>query len=156
MIVNRAGELLAANGACDIFFEGVAPDLLEPPLNTRRVALHPAGMAPRVLNFEQWAPHITESLRRECASNPDPALEALLAELEGYVRSAPSGPDHAGFAVPLELRTSGGALRLITTLTSFVTATDVSLSELRLEAFLPADEESSGALNALARRRRSR
>jgi MmyB-like transcription regulator ligand binding domain len=56
MIVHRAGELQAANGACDIFFEGVAPELLEPPLNTRRVALHPAGMAPRVLNFEHWAP----------------------------------------------------------------------------------------------------
>lgn len=153
MIVNRAGELLAANGACDVFFEDVAPELLEPPLNTRRVALHPAGMAPRVLNFEQWAPHVTESLRRECASNPDPALEALLAELEGYVPRAPSGPDHVGFAVPLQLRTGGRALRLITTLTSFATATDVSLAELRLEAFLPADEESTGALNALARSR---
>lgn len=151
MIVNRAGELLAANGACGIFFEGVGPDLLEPPLNTRRVALHPAGMAPRVVNFEQWAPHITESLRRECASNPDPALEALLAELEEYVPRAPSGPDHVGFAVPLQLRTGSGPVRLITTLTSFVTANDVSLAELRLEAFLPADEESTATLNALAR-----
>jgi hypothetical protein len=66
----------------------------------------------------------------------------------------PSGPEHVGFAVPLRLRTSGEELRLITTLTSFVTATDISLAELRLEALLPADEESAGTLNALARRRR--
>jgi hypothetical protein len=69
------------------------------------------------------------------------------------VPRARSGPDHVGFAVPLQLRTGGGTLRLITTLTSFVTATDVSLAELRLEAFLPADEESTCALNALARGR---
>jgi transcriptional regulator with XRE-family HTH domain len=153
MIVNRAGELLGANEACDVFFEDAAPELLEPPLNTRRLALHPAGMAPRVLNFDQWAPHVTDSLRRECARNPDSALEALLAELEGYAPRVPSGPDHIGFAVPLQLRTGGGTLRLITTLTSFVTAMDVSLAEIRLEAFLPADAASTIALNALARGR---
>lgn len=153
MIVNRAGELLAANGACDIFFEDVAAELLEAPMNTRRIALHPAGMAPRVLNFEQWGPHVTEGLRRECAYDWDPALEALLAELEEYVPSIPPGPDHLGFALPLRLRTRGGEMRLITTLTSFVTATDVSLAELRMETFLPADQESAGVLNALARGR---
>jgi transcriptional regulator with XRE-family HTH domain len=154
MIVDRAGGLLAGNAACDVFFEDVAPNLLAPPVNTRRVALHPTGMAPRVVNFEQWAPHVTESLRRECASNPDPALEALLAELEQYVPDVRVAPDHhLGFAVPLLLRTRYGELRLITTLTSFVMATDVSLAELRLEAFLPADLESTEVLNALARGR---
>jgi transcriptional regulator with XRE-family HTH domain len=151
MIVDRAGDLLVANGACQVFFEEVAPELLKPPLNTRRLALHPTGMAPRVLNFEQWAPHVTEGLRRECASNPDPGLAELLGELEGYVPRVPSGPDHVGFAVPLQLRTGGGTLRLITTLTSFATAMDVALAEIRLEAFLPADEETASALNALAR-----
>jgi transcriptional regulator with XRE-family HTH domain len=151
MIVNRSGELLATNAACDIFFEDVAPQLLEPPVNARRVALHPAGMAPRVVNFDQWAPHVTESLRRECAQNPDPALDALLAELERYVPRIPLAPDYVGFAVPLRLRTRRGELKLITTLTSFVTVTDVSLAELRLEAFLPADEESTGVLNGFAR-----
>jgi hypothetical protein len=86
------------------------------------------------------------------------AVDAILAQPDlaptsrrSYVPRAPSGPDQVGFAVPLQLRTGGGALRLITTLTSFATASDVSLAELRLEAFLPADEESTGALNALAR-----
>jgi transcriptional regulator with XRE-family HTH domain len=152
MTVNRTGELLAANAACDVFFEDVAPELLEPPVNTRRVALHPAGMAPRVVNFDQWAPHVSESLRRECARNPDPILEALLAELDGYVPRVPPAPD-LGFATPLRLRTGHGELRLITTLMSFVTATDVSLAELRLEAFLPADRESTDVLYDLARHR---
>jgi transcriptional regulator with XRE-family HTH domain len=153
MIVNRAGDLITANAACDVFFEEVAPELLEPPVNTRRVALHPSGMAPRVLNFDEWAPHITEALRRECAVNPDAALAALLAELDGFVRPARPTPDHGGIAVPLQLRTRRGEMRLITTLTSFVTATDVSLSELRLEAFLPADRRSADLLGDLARHR---
>lgn len=142
MVVNRGGELLATNAACKIFFEDVAPHLLEPPINTRRVALHPAGMAPRIVNLDQWGHHVTESLRRECERNPDPALEALLVELDAYVPRVAVAQDHLGFAVPLRLRTRDGELRLITTLTSFVTATDVSLAELRLEAFLPADRDA--------------
>jgi transcriptional regulator with XRE-family HTH domain len=153
MVVNRAGELLAMNTACEVFFEGVAPELLTPPVNTRRVALHPAGMAVRVVNFDQWAPHITEGLRRECVRNPDAALEALLAELESYVAPVPQTLDQLGVAVPLRLRTEFGELRLITTLTSFVTATDVALAELRLEAFLPADRETADLLTRMASRR---
>jgi transcriptional regulator with XRE-family HTH domain len=153
MMVDRSGMLLAANTACEVFFRDVAPELLEPPVNTRRVALHPAGMACRIVNFEQWAPHVTETLRHECMSNPDPTLESLLAELDGYVARVPPGSDHIGFAVPLGLRIPEGELRLITTLTSFVTATDVSLAELRLEAFLPADRDTADLLNGLARRR---
>lgn len=154
MIVNRGGELVAGNPACDVFFEDVAAELLEPPVNTRRVALHPAGMAPRVVNFDQWARHIIESLRRECARNPDPVLEAQLAELEGYVPRVPTGPDHLGFAMPLRLRTRGGELRLITTLMTFATTTEVALAELRLEAFLPVDQETTDVLHQLARSRR--
>jgi len=153
MIVNRAGELLASNAACEVFFEDVAPGLLEPPVNTRRVALHPQGMARRVVNFDQWAPHVTEGLRHECARNQDRVLEALLDELDGYVRKVRPDHDHLGFAVPLQLRTHLGELKLITTLTSFVTATDVSLSELRLEAFLPADQATTELLTELARSR---
>jgi hypothetical protein len=150
MIVNRTGDLVAANTACDVFFQDVAEELLEPPVNTRRLALHPSGLATRVLNFDQWAHHVTESLRLECERNPDPAMKGLLAELDAYVPPAVAAPDHLGFAVPLRLRTWCGELSLITTLTSFVTATDVSLAELRLEAFLPADQESAAVLGRLA------
>jgi transcriptional regulator with XRE-family HTH domain len=140
MIVNRAGELLLANRACGLFFDDLPPHLLAPPVNTRRVALHPEGLASRIVNFDTWAPHVTDSLQRELRRNPDPRLEALLEELQRYITRAPLPADHLGFAVPLELSTPRGPVSLITTLTTFATATDVLLSELRMEAFLPADD----------------
>lgn len=155
MIVNRLGDLISANDACDVFFVDVAEHLLHPPLNTRRLALHPQGLPRRMINFNEWAPHVTDSLRREWYRNPDPALETLLKELDGYVLSTPVPPNHVGFAVPLELGTRGGILRLITTLTAFTTATDVFLSEIRLEAFLPADDQSADLLRRYADARAS-
>jgi transcriptional regulator with XRE-family HTH domain len=146
MIVNRAGELILANEACDLFFDGLPPHLLATPVNTRRVALHPEGLASRIANFGTWAPHVTESLRRELLHYPDPRLQALLEELEGYVPQSVVSTDHLGFAVPLELSTQDGPVRLITTITTFATATDIFLAELRMEAFLPADDASAERL----------
>jgi hypothetical protein len=108
--------------------------------------LHPEGMASRVHNLSDWGRHILDNLRTRAAGNADPTLDALIAELAGYVPDTPPGPDHIGFAIPLEMQTAGGELRLLTTFTSFATATDVTLSELRLEAFLPADESTADIL----------
>jgi transcriptional regulator with XRE-family HTH domain len=153
LVIDRRGFLHASNRACDVFFEDMDPELLVPPVNALRAALHPRGLAPRVRNFERWAHHITEKLRRERERNPDPGLDELLAELQGYAPRTPPAPDHLGFAVPLELRTSAGDLTLISTVTSFVTATDVVLAEVRMEAFLPRDQRSADVLRDLARRR---
>ena len=150
MIVNRAGELILANDACDLFFENLPAYLLEAPVNTRRVALHPAGLAPRITNFATWAPHVTESLRRDLLHYPDARLQSLLDELDGYVPHRPVPIDHLGFAVPLELCTPDGPVRLITTITTFATATDVFLAELRMEAFLPADDNTAERLRQRA------
>ena len=150
MIVNRASELLLANEACGLFFDNLPAHLLAAPVNTRRVALHPEGLAPRIANFDTWAPHVTQSLQRELRSYPDPRLEALLEELERYITHPPVPTGQLGFAVPLELSTPNGPVRLITTLTTFVTATDVLLSELRMEAFLPADDASAERLRQRA------
>jgi transcriptional regulator with XRE-family HTH domain len=150
MIVNRAGELLLANTACGLFFDDLPPHLLTAPVNTRRVALHPDGLAARIINFDTWAPHVTDSLQRELRRNPDPRLETLLEELKRYVTRAPAPADDFGFAVPLELSTPYGPVRLITTLTTFATATDVLLSELRMEAFLPADDGTAERLRQRA------
>jgi hypothetical protein len=73
-------------------------------------------------------------------------LEELLAELESYLPPLPAETDVLDFAVPLELASADGDLRLITTLTSFATAADVTLAELQLEAFLPADEDTAEVL----------
>jgi MmyB-like transcription regulator ligand binding domain len=152
MVVRPYGVLVDANRAFDLFHEGVEPALLAPPVNVFRLALHPDGVASRVRNLPEWGRHITENLRAQLMRSPDPTLEALLAELEGYLPPLPTEPDVLGFAVPLELTSTDGELRLITTLTSFATAADVTLAELHLEAFLPADETTADVLRKRAER----
>jgi hypothetical protein len=154
VVVRPYGVLVAANAALDVLTNGAAPELLEPPVNVLRLALHPRGVAPRVLNLPEWGRHIIENLRSRALRAPDAALDAFIAELEGYVPALNAGHDHLGFAVPLRLRTSEGELRLITTLTSFATAVDVTLAELELEAFLPADASSAEILQRADRARR--
>jgi transcriptional regulator with XRE-family HTH domain len=150
MVVRPYGEVVAANAALDVLTEGAAAWLLEPPLNVLRLAVHPEGMASRVANLAEWGRHVIDALRAQLLRSPDPRLDEYLAELEGYVPATPPGPDHLGFAVPLRLRCAEGELRLITTLTSFATAVDVTLAELHLEAFLPADEATARILRSRA------
>jgi hypothetical protein len=157
VITDRYGDLVSANGAFEILTEGVARSLLEPPVSVARLFLHPDGIAPRIENLDEWAWHVIVALRREAARNPHERLEALLDELSAVLPEPPRqpGPDHIGFAVPLRLRAPGqltgsASLRLLTTLTHFGTAVDVTVSELRLEAFLPADDETAESLAAVA------
>jgi MmyB-like transcription regulator ligand binding domain len=105
-----------------------------------------------VENLPEWGRHIIENLRNQALRSPDPRLDEFVAELEGYLPAVEGGPDHLGFAVPLRLASDEGELRLITTLTSFATAVDVTLSELHLEAFLPADEATADILRRRAQR----
>ncbi|MGW2660599.1 helix-turn-helix domain-containing protein [Nocardia tengchongensis] len=148
VVTRPFGVLVAANPAFELLTEGCAPELLSGTVNVLRLALHPDGLARRVVNLPEWGRHITDSLRNRANRSPDPALDALIAELDGYLPPVEPGPGHLGFAVPLRLRSAGGELRLITTLTSFATATDITLSELHLEAFLPADQATSDLLRA--------
>ncbi|MGW4365770.1 MmyB family transcriptional regulator [Nocardia takedensis] len=105
-----------------------------------------ATSARRGLNLPEWGRHVTESLRARALRSPDPDLDTFIAELDGYLPEVDPGPDHLGFAVPLRLRSARGELRLITSVTSFATAVDITLSELHLEAFLPADERTADIL----------
>jgi transcriptional regulator with XRE-family HTH domain len=150
VITDRHGDLLIANAAFGALTEGVAPDLLAPPVNVARLLLHPRGMAPRIANLHEWAWHIIDAVEREAERDPTEQREALVAELHELMpdeRRQP-GPDHIGFAVPLRLRSADGELQLLTTLTHFGTTTNVTLAELRLEAFLPADEATAEILAA--------
>ncbi|MGH2713659.1 MAG: helix-turn-helix domain-containing protein [Thermoleophilaceae bacterium] len=155
VVAGPTGDLIAANAAVELLATGAAPALLEPPVNVLRLAVHPEGMASRVENLAEWGRHIIESVRARALRSPDPRLDALLAELEGYVPPMSPGPDHVGFAVPLRLRCDEGELRLITTLTSFATAVDVTLAEIHLEAFLPADDATARILRERERARRA-
>jgi transcriptional regulator with XRE-family HTH domain len=150
LIADKYGDLLEANAAFDLFTEGCAPELLQAPVNVRRLALHPAGLARRIINLPEWGRHVTEAMRNRVRSSPDPRAEELIAELEAYLPAADPGPGYLGFAVPLRLRGEHGELHLITTLTSFATATDITLAELHLEAFLPADEATAAYLRERA------
>lgn len=151
IVVDRRGDLIAANEAFGLLTEKMPEELIEPPVNAYRLALHPRGLAPRVANFGQWARHVIEALQAEVMRNPDDRLAALLAELRSYVPADPIEAGHLGFAVPLRLRTAeGGELELMTTITTFTTAVDVTISELRLEAFLPANQVTADYLRARA------
>lgn len=153
LVAGPRGELVAANEAFDVLTEGADPALLGPSVNVLRLALHPRGMASRVVNLDAWGRHIVENLRARAVRSPDPLLDALAEELDGYVPRSEPGADYLGFAVPLRLRCAEGELRLLTTLTSFATAVDVTLAELHLEAFLPADRETAEILRARGARR---
>jgi len=150
IIVGPYGDILGANSGMGLFALGASPELLEPPVNGFRLALHPDGMAARIENLADWGEHVLAHLRLRAERTPDPSLDALIDELSAYLPRSRPGSDYLGFTVPLRLRSPAGELRLITTLTSFATATDVTLAELHLEAFLPADEATAEILQTRA------
>lgn len=154
LAVDRQWNLLAANAAVAPFLGGVAPELLGPPLNVLRLSLHPDGLAPRIVNLGQWRGQLLARLRRDSEISGDAQLEALLNELSGYPAPAEDGEAaNTAVLVPLQLRTEHGVLSLISTTTVFGTPTDVTLAELALETFFPADAASAEYLRGLASHR---
>ncbi|MDO0934137.1 helix-turn-helix transcriptional regulator [Streptomyces sp. DG2A-72] len=143
LVVDRRGDLVAANSAFDVITEGADPELVGPGRNMYRLALHPDGVAPRIRNLAEWARHILVRLDH---------LPELRDELAGYVPELEPSDGQLGFAVPLRLSSPYGELHLMTTVTTFATAVDVTLSELKLEAFLPADAATAQALAVAAGR----
>lgn len=152
LVMDGFGELVANNSAFGLLTDGVAGWLLEPPVNVLRVALHPEGMAPRIVNLDDWRRHILHALRDR---GPHPRIDALIEELETYGVPAPGSEpvESVGFAVPLHLSSPDGDVRLIATIATFVTALDITVAELRLEAFLPADTQTAAILSRCTERR---
>jgi transcriptional regulator with XRE-family HTH domain len=155
LAVDRHWSLVAANAAVAPLMAGVSdPALLAPPVNVMRLALHPRGLAPRIANLPEWRAHLLERLHRQVEASADPALAALLAELAALDApsggaTAATGHPHGGIVVPLELDTSAGRLSLISTTTVFGTPVEVTLSELAVEAFYPADDATAERLAKL-------
>lgn len=144
VVVDGRWDLVAANGAAGLFLDDVAVELLTPPVNVIRLSLHPDGLAPRVVNFAEYAGHVLARVRRLIANAPDPVLEQLLAEFEHLETITPDRPD--GVVLPLELRVPNGVVRMFSTITTFGSPRDVTLSELAIETFYPADEVSTALL----------
>ena len=153
--VDRHWNLLAANAALLRLVGDVDPELLEPPVNMLRLSLSADGLAPAIFNLAEWRGYVLDRLRREADIAADETLERLHAELEawGGPAPAPRQASAAAVAIPLIIRDpeSGRPLTFLSTTTVFGSATDVSLPEVTLEAFYPADEETRAALLQAAR-----
>ena len=152
VIVDRTWDSVAANDpALRMLSEGVAAELLAPPVNALRVSLHPEGLAPRIVNFAEYGGHLMTRLHRQAILAADPALAALHEELRGYPgvsEVATTAVDPAALLfVPLVLRLSDEVtLSFFSTLATFGTALDVNLAELSIESFFPADKATEAAL----------
>lgn len=149
--VDRRWELVDGNAGVPLITAGAAPHLLEPPVNALRLALHPEGMAPRIVNLAEWRAHLLSRLRREVTATQDPQLKALLAELSEYPGDDPDThvPRAGEIVVPLRVRTDhAGELAFMSTVTTFGTPLDITVSELSIEAFFPADDHTADVLRA--------
>jgi transcriptional regulator with XRE-family HTH domain len=145
--IDRHWNLLAFNQAIGPLLAGIAPELLQPPVNVLRLSLHPDGLAPRIVNLAEWRAHLFDRLDRQIELTADPELIALRQELTSYPVEEAAGHGHIDtLVVPLVLRTGAGELRLFSTTTVFGTPLEITLSELAIESFFPADSETSRIL----------
>jgi transcriptional regulator with XRE-family HTH domain len=151
LVVDLRWNLVAANAARDVMMEGVSPDLLSGVINVVRLSLHPDGLAPRIVNLGEWRQHALDRLKRQVDLTADPALAELLEEVKGY--PTPPAPDrrpedYGDVVIPFQLMSGDTVLSLIGTTTVFGTPVDITLSELTLEMFFPADAATADALRA--------
>jgi transcriptional regulator with XRE-family HTH domain len=149
---DRHWNLVASNESLGPLLEGVEAELLSPPANTLRIALSPRGMAPRILNLGEYRGHLIHQVDRQLALAPDDELIALRAELLGYPGPDPADhvPGDGAIMVELRLLTELGELAFFSTVTTFGTALDITLAELAVEAFFPADAGTAEALRGAA------
>ena len=148
--LDRHWNMVASNGALPGLYDGVAPELLKPPINALRLSLHPKGVAPRIANLAEWQAHLLARLRRQIDLTADPVLVELLKEVTAY--RAPVSTDTMDYAivVPFKISTPAGVLSFFSTTTVFGTPVDITLSELAIESFFPADAASADAVRRLA------
>lgn len=151
--IDRHWTLVASNDAARSLMAGADEALLTPPVNVLRLSLHAGGLGSRIVNAAQWKAHVLARLRRQIDESADPTLMELSSELAGYAVpddpavSAPgTRPENHSVFVPLTLRTPMGVLSFLSTTTIFGTPVDVTLSEIAIEAFFPADEETARVL----------
>lgn len=155
LAVDRHWNLVFHNQAALALLQmDIAPELLKDPINVLRISLHPQGLAPRIVNLAQWRAHLFERLNHQIALTADATLAALAEELASYPAPLHDGAaaftPSASIVVPLVLDTPMGRLSLINTMTVFGTPMEVTLSELALETFFPADADTAAALRRMA------
>ncbi|MGH3311058.1 MAG: helix-turn-helix domain-containing protein [Streptomyces sp.] len=154
LVVDGTYHVLAANRGIGLLLDGVAPHLLEPPLNAMRITLHPEGLAPRIRNLREWRGHLLRQMERQLALLRSERLRALYEEVAAFP-VPPGGEETAGqdspFALPMVIEQAGRRLSFLSTIATFNTPADVTVSELAVETFLPADPETVKNLQLLMR-----
>jgi transcriptional regulator with XRE-family HTH domain len=153
LAVDRHWSMLAHNRSVPLLLNGVDAQLLRAPVNVLRLSLHPQGLAPRIVNLVEWREHLFARLRQQIAASADPVLVEMLHELHALpvdATASPAGPvDPNAVAVPLQLRTPAGVMSFISTTTVFGTPVDITLAELALETFFPADAQTAELLRRM-------
>lgn len=154
LAIDRHWSLVASNRAVTPLLAGIDPELLKPPINVLRLSLHPQGLAPRIANLLEWRTHLLSRLRREMELTADPVLAELWKELSAYpvAGKVPRAAESTAYNSPVvafQLATENGILSFISTTTVFGTAVDITLSEIALESFFPADAATAEALRAM-------
>src|SRR4051794_35789970 len=143
VVIDRWWDLVDSNAAIAVLVEGCAPELLEPPVNVLRLSLHPDGMAPRIANLGQWRGHLLEQVHRRAAQTGDARLQDLERELRDYPGAANEPVAPGGVVLPLRLRAGNRELSLFSIEARVGTAADVTVEELSIETFYPADAGSA-------------
>lgn len=173
LVVDRRWNVVAANHSLSLLTVGAAPELLRPPTNAMRLALHPDGLAPRIVNHAQWRAHLLERLARQHAATGDGELRTLLEEVAAYPSPHAAGATAGGaagvdpspapahdladqIAVPLRVRAGVPGeereLSFLSIVATFGTAVDITVAELSIESFFPADARTAAAVRAFAER----
>jgi transcriptional regulator with XRE-family HTH domain len=148
---DRHWNLVSANRMVMPLLEGVPARLLGQPINILRLAFHPEALAARTVNFAEWSGHLLERLHRQCEATADPELIKLYHELKAYPRPARSAPLPAdNVAIPFKLRFGSDVLSFMSATMIFGTPVDVTLSEMALETFFPADDLTAERLRNMA------
>lgn len=149
VVVDRWWNLLDSNAAIAVFVADCDPLLLQPPVNVLRLSLHPDGMAPRIRNLAQWRAHLLERLRRQADATGDPALAELHDEVAAYPGGRDGTPARSDVVVPLQYAYEGGALSFFSITAVIGTPLDVTVAELAIESFYPADARTADVLRSL-------
>ena len=157
VVIDRQWNVVLSNRAAAALTVGVDPSLLGPPMNVYRLCLHPDGLAERTTNFIEWAAYLLQLLRRSITLSGDPSLQAILDEVMTYPNVARIAPladiaawDEPPLLVPFRFQTPLGEVSLFTTITTFGTPLDVTIDEIAVELFFPADDASDALLHTAA------
>ncbi|OLZ66380.1 transcriptional regulator [Streptomyces sp. IMTB 2501] len=155
LVVDAGYTVVAANRGVTLLLEGVPEKLMAPAPNAMRLTLHPEGMAPRIRNLREWRGHLLAQMERQIALRRSDQLRALYEEVAAYPVPEDAPDDEpaepvAYFALPLRIEHDGRVLSFVSSISTFNTPMDVTVAELAIETFLPADPATAKYLHALA------